>query len=403
MSKIACTMPAASGPRKEWQADADSIASCDALVVGAGPAGIAAAREIALAGGSVILVDSSVLPRRKSCGGMLNENAGRFLADKLGPLPDRMLLDPEWVHFRYVDWDRRILKPCSLLFHNVDRALFDEWLTDAMIGDALDVRIRDHTRFVECEQAGDEVIARLRHSNRDIAVRCRYLVGADGARSAVRSSFPGWPQLKCYRTIQEFVRIAPGSLEPYFDCLYSRDIGEVYGYGYIVPKGDEAIVGSVLYPDADGAIAAHERAVATYAQRYPLGEPVRREAGVAIQLRAMSDVVSGQGRVLMAGEGAGIMSPSSGEGISFALNSGSLAGSAVAAALRDDHADRGCQNDGADCPASPALSAYDRSLERIRRTIAWRLRFFPVMDSRWGKWLGGCMPTALVSRITEHL
>ena len=49
------------------------------LVVGAGPAGIMAALAAAPAG-DVLLVDSSALPRDKSCGGMLNEYAQEFLA-----------------------------------------------------------------------------------------------------------------------------------------------------------------------------------------------------------------------------------------------------------------------------------------------------------------------------------
>ena len=51
----------------------------DLVVVGAGPAGIMAAREAAQAGLRTLLVESSSLPRRKSCGGMLNEYAQRFL------------------------------------------------------------------------------------------------------------------------------------------------------------------------------------------------------------------------------------------------------------------------------------------------------------------------------------
>ena len=101
--------------------------SCDVLVVGAGPAGIMAAREAALAGASVILLETAALPRHKSCGGMLNEYAQRTLG-RIAELPRDVIRDPEWVHFRYYDWDRRIKKPCSLRFCNVDRQRFDAWL-----------------------------------------------------------------------------------------------------------------------------------------------------------------------------------------------------------------------------------------------------------------------------------
>jgi ribulose 1,5-bisphosphate synthetase/thiazole synthase len=81
----------------------------DTIVVGAGPAGVMAARE-AHERGTVLLIDSSTLPRDKSCGGMLNEYAQDFLSSETH-MPRRIVLEPEHVHFRYWDWDRGIRKP----------------------------------------------------------------------------------------------------------------------------------------------------------------------------------------------------------------------------------------------------------------------------------------------------
>lgn len=356
----------------------------DLVVVGAGPAGIAAASEAARAGLRTLVVDSSALPRHKSCGGMLNEYAQRFLAD-VAPLPHGLVLEPAWVHFRYYDWDREIKKPCSLCFANVDRALFDEWLLSLL---PASVEVRPRTAFTGCGEDPEGVEVSLRGEGGVTFVRARWVVGADGARSAVRRAHPSWPQTQSYTTVQEYVEIEPGSIEPFFECIYSRHIDPAYGYGYIVPKGEVAIVGSVFFPKTKGMAAMHEKALATWAQRYPLGTARRREGGSAIQVKDARDIIAGQGRVLMAGEAAGIMSPSSGEGISFALNSGRLAGAAVVSAART---------------GAQAVQTYDDSLGAIRKNIARRLRFFPIMNSSWGKWLGGCMPTPLVSKVTEWL
>ena len=359
-------------------------AEYDLVVVGAGPAGIMAARQASQAGLHVLLLESSALPRRKSCGGMLNEYAQRFL-EGVAPLPHDMVLDPAWVHFRYYDWDRKIKKPCSLRFANVDRALFDEWLL-GLLPDGVDVWER--SSFTGCTETADGVDVNVRKAEGTAYVRARWVIGTDGARSAVRRAHPAWPQTQCYTTVQEYVTIEPGAIEPYFDCIYSRHIDPAYGYGYIVPKGDVAIIGSVFFPKTKGITAMHEKAIETWAQRYTFGAAVRREGGSAIQVRSASDIIAGQGRVLMAGEAAGIMSPSSGEGISFALNSGKLAGAAVVRAAHEK---------------ADAVSLYNESLGPIRKNIARRLFFFPIMNSNWGKYLGGCMPTPLISKVTEWL
>lgn len=55
----------------------------DAVVIGAGPAGAIAARQLALGGARVLLVDRKSFPRRKVCGGCLNAS-GLAVLDSLG-------------------------------------------------------------------------------------------------------------------------------------------------------------------------------------------------------------------------------------------------------------------------------------------------------------------------------
>jgi menaquinone-9 beta-reductase len=63
----------------------------DAIVIGAGPAGSVAAREIARRGRKTLLIDKATFPRAKVCGGCLNGRALQTLADLgLGGLPGRL-------------------------------------------------------------------------------------------------------------------------------------------------------------------------------------------------------------------------------------------------------------------------------------------------------------------------
>ncbi len=352
----------------------------DTVVIGAGPAGILAALEAAR-GGSVLLCDGSELPRDKSCGGMLNESSRRVLS-RFGGLPETIVLDPASVWFRYHDWDRGILKPTRLEFTNVDRAGFDAWLLGRL---PKSVEVRARCSLDALNQTDDRVEVDIRCRGEEARITCSHLIGADGARSSTRRLLERG-RVATYVTLQDFVRLeAP--LEPWFDCIYIRGIGDAFAYGYVVPKGDTAIVGSVFYPRTKRPHLRHDEAIETLRQRFPqFGDPVRREASAALSVRSPEDVVAGAGRVLLAGEAGGFMSPSSGEGISYALRTGTLAGRATATTT----------NDG-------ALTEYERSTEMIRADIRRRLRFLPVMESRLGKWAAGFVPTPIVSKMTEYL
>lgn len=352
----------------------------ETIVAGAGPAGIMAAAQAAKKG-SVLVAEASTLPRNKSCGGMLNEYAQSFLAP-FGTIPEKIRLQPRHVDFRYVDWDRRIRKPTALTFLNVDRPGFDSWLLTHLPDN---VHVIEGSPVETFESADDHVKVHLSVEGESVTVECDHLVGADGARSLVRRAL-GSGSVSTYVTLQDWVKLE-GELEPYFDCIYMRNIGDCFAYGYVVPKGDTAIVGSVYYPKTKRPHEKQDQAIDILRSRMPqLGESQRREAWVALQVRSISDVVPGQGRVLLAGEAGGFMSPTSGEGISYALNSGMLAGKAIAESWTGN-----------------ALAAYTDATRPIRANIAKKLRWLPVMESRPGKFLGGLAPTALVSHMTKSL
>ncbi len=370
------------------------------LVVGAGPAGAMCAAEAA-ARGPVLLVDAFTLPRDKSCGGMLNEYAQAFLHERFGEIDARLLSEPQRINFRFFDWDRDLRKATTLSFVNVERCLFDDWLLHTL-PDA--VEVRGATRLVALTQTDEGVEALLRPADdasaAPVRVTCDYLVGCDGPRSTVRRCLPV-PQVALYRTLQDYLPLEK-PLEPFFDCVYARGLGDAYGYGYVVPKGKLAIVGSVFYPGSRHVREVHERALDMYRSFYPYAaHSEKREAWTAAQVKNAADIVTGQRRVLLAGEAGGLFSPSSGEGISFALNSGARAGKAIA------HAREGATVLGkrahASWDESEALRLYRASMQPIVANIMRRLRYFPVLDSDLGKDLARFAPDALVDFVAHRI
>ncbi len=368
-------------PSQEAQTSAPLHASYDTIVAGVGPAGIMAARE-ASRRGDVLLVDACDLPRDKSCGGMLNAGSQDFLS-RFDPMPEEVFLSPRHVHFRFVDWDRGIRRATSLRFLNVDRAAFDHWLLRATLPES--VEVQGGCALDGFTQDSTGVTVTLGAADGPVTVRCENLVGADGCRSAVRRNL-GIPATAHYVTLQDHVRLE-GEIEPFFDCIYIRGIGDQHAYCYVVPKGDLAIVGSVFYPRTKRPGEKQDQVTGIMRSFMPqLGQTVRREAASALYVRAPQDVTPGAGRVLLAGEAGGFMSPTSGEGISYALRTGSLAGEAIALSRPQN-----------------ALAACEGSTRDISRDIRRRLRWLPIMESRAGRYVAGFVPPAIVDRVTRGL
>lgn len=364
----------------------------DTVVVGAGPAGIMAAVESARACQRVLLVEATDLPRQKSCGGMLNLYSRRAL-EPYGDIPEEMILDPRWIHFRYYHIDRGVKKPTEVKFLNVDRELFDEWLLSLLPGN---VDVACKTRLSDVSQSPVAVKADLVGKGSDgvrrrLGVSCGHLIAADGPRATVRERL-GLRPFDRYISEQEYVKIKPGEIEPFFDAIYSKRFPKDYGIGYIMPKGDVAIIGSIFYPGSKDCEKKHEQVLEILHELYPFGEAVKRESWIAAHLTRPADLVAGQGRILLAGEGGGFLSCTSGEGISFALNSGIKAGAAVADSVA-----------AGSLVATDALDRYERTLKPMKRNLAFRMGMFPFMNNYACKNLACLVPTPIVSKMTERL
>ena len=126
-------------------------------------------------------------------------------------------------------------------------------------------------------------------------------------------------------------------------------------------------------------------------ERLPIGESLKREAWIAPRHKSARDIipgaVAGNGVVLLTGEAGGYISPTSGEGISWALATGKSAGQAIAA-----HKD-----------ASDILAAHSTAAKPLQKDIARRLRWYPFMITRWGKTLANYVPEKIVSHFTHYL
>ncbi len=308
----------------------------DVAVVGAGPAGSAAAITLARAGRDVVLVDKSTFPRDKCCGDGLTAGALRLL-EQLG-LPDASV--PSWqpvedvvvrspsgheVTFelprgrgRYAVTARRI---------ELDAALLNQ-------ARACGARVIEGNAVRLARQDGDYVVLGLDSGEE---VTASYAVAADGMWSPVRKALglasPGYlGEWHAFR--QYFEGVSPRAAS---ELLVSFEADLLPGYFWSFPlPGGRANVGFGI---ARGGKVEHVQdmkrlwpdLLARPHLRAFLGPDARPEAphkAWPIPAR-IDDIRLSAGRVLFVGDAAAATDPMTGEGIAQALLTGILAGESI--------------------------------------------------------------------------
>ena len=154
----------------------------------------------------------------------------------------------------------------------------------------------------------------------------RLVVGADGAMSAVRRlAFGDRSAPARYAAVQ--AAFAGVTRTPFYGAVFDPSLTDFYGW--TIPKGGVTLAG-IAVPAGQGARETFESFV-TQARAAGLcaGDELYRQAATIARPRRVSDLLCGERGVALVGEAAGFVSPSSGEGISFALRSARLLAEAL--------------------------------------------------------------------------
>lgn len=297
----------------------------DVVVVGGGPAGTVAAEDLAKVGRKVAFIDRA--GRIKPCGGAIPP---RLIADFA--IPDSQIVARIHTARMISPTQRKVDIPIEDGFVGmVDREHFDEFLRNRANEAGAD-RFTGTFLRIERSESGPTVVYRDKATREEARLETRLIIGADGARSDVaRAEVPGGDKIPYVIAYHEIIK-APGKIGDYdpmrCDVIYDGAISPDF-YGWVFPHGASASVG--MGTGVDGVDLKKATSALRIASGLAECETIRRE-GAPIPLHPLDRWDNGRD-VVLAGDAAGVVAPSSGEGIYYAMAGGRVAATAAQAAL----------------------------------------------------------------------
>ncbi len=312
----------------------------DVLVVGAGPAGSAAAAWAARQGLDVVLADAAVFPRDKTCGDGLTPRA-------VGEL-ERLGLG---------DWLRAHTVNQGLRAHGFGQTLHLPWpggtLPDwgsAVPRTELDDHLRttaikagatavDGHRAVDVRREGDRVVAVVfKRGDGTVEIACERLIVADGVRSRLGGLLGReWHRDTVYGVAGRAYVTSERADDPWISShleLRGRDGEILSGYGWIFPLGQSSTSGGEVNLGV-GTLATSKRPaevaikplMSFYAEErreeFVLGDELRMPTSALLPMGGAVSGVAGPNWALI-GDAAACVNPLNGEGIDYGLESGRL-------------------------------------------------------------------------------
>ncbi|MGH1464272.1 MAG: geranylgeranyl reductase family protein [Cognatishimia sp.] len=314
----------------------------DVIVVGAGPAGSAAAAWIARSGHSVALIDKATFPRDKLCGGLFTERSRTYHNE---------------IFAKDFQISKAVTKNNVTLWHAGQSlgTITDIPPLHLTMRRNLDADLHALALSKGASDFSGQAIVKISGTSvqlgTDQTITGKVLIGADGVNSMVARQLFGQAfehdQIGFALEIEAPLPAQPAEKQPLridFDAAK-------WGYGWSFPKQKSVTIGI-------GGLHRLNPDMKTRLTQYLDQLNIAKGPKVKGHFLPFGHFKTspGQGAVLLAGDAAGLVDPITGEGIAYALKSGQLAAQAAIEALTDN------------APAT-AFKRYKRALRPIHRDL----------------------------------
>lgn len=333
----------------------------DVIIIGSGPAGSSLAR-ILNPNLKVLLVDKRALDNEpskliKNCGGLIAPDAQKALASFGLSIPKSVLVSPQMFSVETLDFDNDMVRSYQRHYINVDRERYDRWLVSLC---GKNIKKSFGTRYIKSEKYENGLKVTLLKDGVKQTFSTRILVGADGANSRVKKEFIPVNNIKKYISIQEWFENTEDINQ--FVAMFDEEISDFYSW--IIPKDDHIIFGSAVQEGRDATTYHNLQKKKLEKYGYKLNNPIKREGCYLLRPTSPKYINLGDGCVALIGEAGGLISPTSAEGISYAMISGCMLGDAINENIDD------------------FLNIYKNKAQKLKNNISSKMLKYPAMYNK---------------------
>lgn len=331
----------------------------DIAIVGAGPAGSTLARVLEFKY-KVLLIDGRELDKApnktiKNCGGLIAPDAQKALASFGLAIPKSVLVTPQMFSVKTIDFDNNLVQNYQRNYINVDRELFDRWLVSlTSCNRAFGCRFKS---AIKKDNIYELTISK--NAKKQI-VTANIVVGADGANSRVKKLLKVNKEPKRYISIQEWFKNSKNLNE--YVAMFDSEVSNFYSW--IIPKGEHIIFGTAIEEGKNASYHHNIQKQKLNSMGYNLTNPIKKEGCFLLRPMGSKDIYLGNDKFALVGEAAGFISPTSAEGISYAMLSANALGEAIIENREN------------------FLKLYSNKTAFLKRNIDFKMLKYPVMYNR---------------------
>lgn len=288
----------------------------DLIVAGAGPAGSTAARSAAMQGLDVLILEKETFPRYKPCGGALSKRAISLLDFHLPDNIREKTITGSRIHFRNQVQERHKGYELTTL---ITRSSFDNFLLQKSLQSGAEIMTEKVLDFAEKD-------GQVSVKTENETYQSRFLVIACGCQDRIKNRIQK-PDRKetmgvcLVADIKEDDDLIEERLGNTLDFYFGVADG---GYGWIFPHRGYYSVGM---GGLCSRLSHPRQSMRQFLKNSGFSEDHKLSGHLIPQGGNKRRIA--QGRILLAGDAAGFVDAFLGEGISYAMSSGKIAGQVI--------------------------------------------------------------------------